>query len=47
MSIKTPAKLSVGDYHRMIEAGILCDHSVELLVGEIVEMTPETLIHYS
>ena len=47
MSIKTPANWSVDDYHRMIEAGILRDRSVELLAGEIVGMTPETLIHYS
>ncbi|MBW4439882.1 MAG: Uma2 family endonuclease [Plectolyngbya sp. WJT66-NPBG17] len=30
----------------MIEAGVLCDRSVELLAGEIVEMSPETPIHY-
>lgn len=45
--MKTLAKWSVDDYHRMILAGILRDRSVELLAGEIVEMTPETLIHYS
>jgi Uma2 family endonuclease len=44
--MKTLAKWSVQDYHRMIEEGILRDHSVELLAGEIVEMTPETPIHY-
>lgn len=35
------AKWTIDDYHRMIEAGILCDRKVELLVGEIVEMSPE------
>lgn len=45
--MKTLAKWSVDDYHRMIEAGILRDRRVELLAGEIVEMTPETPIHYS
>lgn len=45
--MKTLAKWSVEDYHRMIEAGILRDRRVELLAGEIVEMSPETPIHYS
>lgn len=45
--MKTLAKWSVEDYHRMIEAGILCDRRVELLAGEIVEMSPETPIHYN
>lgn len=31
----------------MIEAGVLRDRAVELLAGEIVEMSPETPIHYS
>ena len=45
--MKTLAKWSVEDYHRMIEAGILRDRRVELLVGEIVEMSPETPLHYN
>jgi len=45
--MKTLAKWSVDDYHRMIEAGILCDRAVELLAGEIIEMSPETPIHYN
>ncbi|MDG2992239.1 Uma2 family endonuclease [Candidatus Synechococcus calcipolaris G9] len=45
--MKTLAKWSVEDYHRMVEAGILCSRSVELLAGEIVEMSPETPIHYT
>jgi Uma2 family endonuclease len=45
--MKTLAKWSVDDYHRMIEAGILRDRHVELLAGEIVEMSPETPIHYT
>ncbi len=40
-------KWSVDDYHRLIEAGILADRSVELLAGEIVEMSPESPIHYN
>ena len=46
-SVKTLAKWSVDDYHRMIAAGILQDRRVELLAGEIVEMSPETPILYS
>ncbi|MDZ8054469.1 MAG: Uma2 family endonuclease [Aulosira sp. ZfuVER01] len=45
--MKTLAKWSVDDYHRMIEAGILRGRHVELLAGEIVEMSPETPIHYT
>ncbi|MBE9005445.1 Uma2 family endonuclease [Fortiea sp. LEGE XX443] len=35
------AKWTIDEYHRMINAGILSDHKVELLNGEIVEMSPE------
>jgi Uma2 family endonuclease len=45
--MKTLAKWSVEEYHRMVEAGILRGRSVELLAGEIVEMSPETPIHYT
>lgn len=45
--MKTLAKWSVDDYHRMVEAGILRGRHVELLAGEIVEMSPETPIHYT
>lgn len=45
--MSTLAKWTVNDYHRMVEAGILSDRRVELLAGEIVEMSPETPIHYS
>lgn len=41
----TPAKWTILDYHRMIEAGILDDRQVELLHGEIIEMTPEGMPH--
>jgi Uma2 family endonuclease len=44
--MKTLAKWSIEDYHRMIKEGILRDRRVELLAGEIVEMSPETPIHY-
>ncbi|MGG6267428.1 Uma2 family endonuclease [Leptolyngbya sp. AN03gr2] len=45
--MKTLAKWSIDEFHRMIEAGVLRDRSVELLAGEIVEMSPEAPIHYS
>jgi len=35
------AKWTIDEYHRMIAAGILSDRKVELLKGEIVEMSPE------
>ena len=41
------AKWSVEDYHHMIAAGILCDRRVELLAGDIVEMSPEGPLHAS
>lgn len=45
--MKTLAKWSVDDYHRMIETEILRDRRVELLAGEIVETSPENPIHYN
>jgi len=41
----TTAKWTVDDYHRMIEAGILDDRNVELLNGQIIEMSPEGRPH--
>ena len=43
----TLAKWSVEDYHKMIEAGILSDRPVELISGEILQMSPEGPIHTS
>ena len=37
----TVAKWTINEYHRMIAAGILDNRRVELLKGEIVEMSPE------
>jgi len=37
----TTAKWTIDEYHRMIAAGILDDRRMELLKGEIVEMSPE------
>ncbi len=45
--MKILAKWSVFQYHQMIEAQILNDQSVELLAGEIVEMSPESPLHYN
>lgn len=44
--MKTLATWTVADYHRMVNTGILTGRRVELLAGEIVEMSPETPIHY-
>jgi Uma2 family endonuclease len=41
----TTAKWTVDDYHRMVDAGILDDRHVELLNGEIIEMSPEGTPH--
>ncbi len=45
--MKILAKWSINDYHRMIETGILLNRHVELLGGEIIEMSPETPMHYT
>jgi Uma2 family endonuclease len=37
----TLAKWTIEEYHQMIEAGIFVNRRVELLRGEIVEMSPE------
>jgi len=42
---RTTVRWTVDDYHRMIEAGLLVDKNVELLDGEIVEMSPEGIPH--
>lgn len=39
------AKWTIDEYHRMIAAEILRDRQVELLKGEIVEMSPEREPH--
>jgi Uma2 family endonuclease len=41
----TLAKWSVEDYHAMIAAGIVSDRAVELLAGEIIEISPEVPLH--
>ena len=39
------AKWTTDEYHSMVAAGILCDRQVELLKGEIIEMSPEREPH--
>jgi Uma2 family endonuclease len=39
--VVTTAKWTLDDYHRMIDAGILENRSVELLNGEIIDRVPE------
>jgi Uma2 family endonuclease len=46
MTIVT-AKWSLQDYHQMIETGILDERKVELVNGEIIEMSPEGAQHSS
>ncbi|MDJ0844867.1 Uma2 family endonuclease [Crocosphaera sp.] len=41
----TLVKWTIEDYHNMIDAGILAQKKVELIAGEIVEMTPEKPVH--
>ena len=41
----TIAKWTIDEYHSMIEAGLLDNRRVELLKGEIVEMSPEGEAH--
>ena len=39
------AKWSIAEYHKMIEAGILRDRSIQLIDGELIEMSPEGVTH--
>jgi len=41
----TLAKWTLDEYHQMVESGVLDDRHVELLQGEIVEMSPEGEFH--
>ncbi|MGK7933625.1 MAG: Uma2 family endonuclease [Microcystaceae cyanobacterium] len=41
----TLTKWTIEDYHRMIETGLLDERSVELIKGEIIEMSPEGAFH--
>jgi Uma2 family endonuclease len=41
----TLAQWTVEDYHKMIDAGILSERHVELIAGDIIEISPEGSIH--
>ncbi len=43
--MKARYKWSISDWHQLVDTGILADKSVELLEGEIVEMSPEGIPH--
>ncbi|MEM6612596.1 MAG: Uma2 family endonuclease [Cyanobacteria bacterium P01_C01_bin.72] len=43
--MKTRYKLTVEDYHQLIETGFLDGKPVELLEGELIEMSPEGIPH--
>lgn len=43
--MKTLIKWSVNDYHLMIKSGVLNNRSVELIEGEIIEVSPESPLH--
>lgn len=40
-------KWSIADWHELVESGVLSERRVELLEGEIVEMSPEGPMHSS
>jgi Putative restriction endonuclease len=46
MTIVT-AKWNLQEYHQMIETGLLDERKVELVSGEIIEMSPEGAPHSS
>ncbi|MEL6580189.1 MAG: Uma2 family endonuclease [Cyanobacteria bacterium J06621_12] len=39
------AKWSIAEYHKMIEARILGDRNIQLIDGELIEISPEGIIH--
>jgi Uma2 family endonuclease len=43
--VSTSVKWSIDDYHLMIESGVLNNRSVELIEGEIVQVSPESPLH--
>jgi Uma2 family endonuclease len=38
-------KLSIEEYHRIVAAGVFSDRRIELIEGELVELSPETPYH--
>jgi Uma2 family endonuclease len=41
----TIAKWTIEQYHKLVNAGMLSDRRVELLIGDIIEMAPEGMPH--
>lgn len=39
------AKWSIAEYHKMIATGILRDRRIQLIDGELIEMSPEAVTH--
>ncbi len=40
-------KWSIPDWHELVDSGVLSEHRVELLEGEIIQMSPEGPMHSS
>ncbi len=40
-------KWSIADWHELVNSGVLAEHRVELLEGEIIQMSPEGPMHSS
>jgi Uma2 family endonuclease len=45
LTIPAPAKVTLDQYHLMVDAGVWDDRHVELLNGVVVEMSPEGMPH--
>ena len=43
--VRTTTHWSIEDYHRMIDSGLLAGRQVELIDGQVFDMTPERPIH--
>ena len=38
-------KWSIADWHELVDSGVLAERRVELLEGEIIQMSPEGPMH--
>lgn len=43
--VRATARWSIEDYHHMIDSGLLAGRQVELIEGQILDLTPERPIH--
>ena len=41
----TTYKWAIAEWHQLVDSGVLADKKVELLAGEIVQMSPEGIPH--